>query len=113
MQTQLVINITLAGGNGINGGDFTLNQSADSSISFSVDSDQKRGIISSIGKSDSDYLIFDLKDSAADSDNMKIFFDNTEKFRFTGTGDLHVDNDIIAFSLLLHLMKDLRPILKL
>ena len=29
---------------------------------------------------------------------MKIFFDNTEKFRFTGTGDLHVDNDIIAFS---------------
>ena len=90
--------ITLTGGNGINGGgDFTLNQSADSSISFSVDSDQ-RGIISSIGTSDSDYLIFDLKDSAADSDNMKIFFDNTEKFRFTGTGDLHVDNDIIAFS---------------
>ena len=90
--------ITLTAGTGINGGgDFTLNQSADSSISFSVDSDQ-RGIISSIGTSDSDYLIFDLKDSAADSDNMKIFFDNTEKFRFTGTGDLHVDNDIIAFS---------------
>ena len=90
--------ITLTAGTGINGGgDFTLNQSADSSISFSVDSDQ-RGIISSIGKTDSDYLIFDLKDSAADSDNMKIFFDNTEKFRFTGTGDLHVDNDIIAFS---------------
>ena len=90
--------ITLTAGTGINGGgDFTLNQSADSSISFSIDSDQ-RGIITQIGTSDSDYLIFDLKDSAADSDNMKIFFDNTEKFRFTGTGDLHVDNDIIAFS---------------
>ena len=90
--------ITLTAGAGINGGgDFTLNQSADSSISFLIDSDQ-RGIISSIGKSDSDYLMFTLKDSAADSDNMKIFFDNTEKFRFTGTGDLHVDNDIIAFS---------------
>ena len=90
--------ITLAGGNGISGGgDFTLNQSADSTISFSVDSDQ-RGIMKMFGASDSDYLKFSLKDSAADSDNMKIFFDNTEKFRFTGTGDLHVDNDIIAFS---------------
>ena len=90
--------ITLTAGAGINGGgDFTLNQNADSSISFIIDSDQ-RGIISSIGTSDSDYLMFTLKDSAADSDNMKIFFDNTEKFRFTGTGDLHVDNDIIAFS---------------
>jgi len=90
--------ITLTAGNGISGGgDFTLNQSADSSISFSVDSDQ-RGIMKMFGASDSDFLKFSLKDSAADSDNMKIFFDNTEKFRFTGTGDLHVHNDIIAFS---------------
>ena len=29
---------------------------------------------------------------------MKIFFDNTEQFRFTNGGDLHVNNDIIAFS---------------
>ena len=90
--------LTLTAGNGLSGGgDFTANQSGDETLTFNVDADQ-RGIISQIGSSDSDFLKFHVADSAADSDRMSIFFNQIEKFRFTGTGDLHVDEDIIAFS---------------
>ena len=51
-----------------------------------------------MGSSDSDFLKFHVADSIADSDRMSIFFGGTEQFRFTNGGDLHVNNDIIAFS---------------
>lgn len=90
--------LTLTAGNGLTGGgDFTANQSGDETITFNVDSDQ-RGLIFQMGTSDSDFLKFHVADSAADSDRMSIFFGGTEQFRFTNGGDLHVNNDIIAFS---------------
>ena len=90
--------LTLTAGNGLTGGgDFTANQSSDETITFNVDSDQ-RGLIFQMGSSDSDFLKFHVADSAADSDRMSIFFGGTEQFRFTNGGDLHVNNDIIAFS---------------
>ena len=90
--------LTLTAGNGLTGGgDFTANQSGDETITFNVDSDQ-RGLVFQMGTSDSDFLKFHVADSAADSDRMSIFFGGTEQFRFTNGGDLHVNNDIIAFS---------------
>ena len=83
--------ITLTAGTGISGGgDFTLNQNADSSFTFNIDANQS-GNITHIGQSSQNNLI-------STSSYFQINFSGTEEFRFMSNGNFHADGDIIAFS---------------
>ena len=83
--------ITLTAGTGISGGgDFTLNQNADSSFTFNIDANQS-GNITHFGQSTQNNLI-------STSSYFQINFSGTEEFRFMSNGNFHADGDIIAFS---------------
>ena len=83
--------ITLTAGTGISGGgDFTLNQNADSSFTFNIDADQS-GNITQFGQSSQNNVI-------SASSYFQINFSGTEEFRFMSNGNFHADGDIIAFS---------------
>ena len=83
--------ITLTAGTGISGGgDFTLNQNADSSFTFNIDANQS-GNITQFGQSSQNNVI-------STSSYFQINFSGTEEFRFMSNGNFHADGDIIAFS---------------